>query len=68
MLILKIFSTNLDFEENLIPKIYSVTHFPSKNVYFSKCHGKSSKVTAVEKRHNFMVDTPRKVGIPMDSP
>ena len=35
-----------------------VAHYLSKNVYFIMCHGKNSKVTAVNKFQKFRVDTP----------
>ena len=55
-----IFSKNHNFWCYLIPKIDSVAHFLSKNVYFNICHGKNSKVTAVDKFQKFRVNTPLK--------
>ena len=39
----------------------SAAHYLSKNVYFNICHGKNSKVTAVDKFQKFGVDTPLKI-------
>ena len=39
----------------------SAAHYLSKNVYFNICHGKNSKVTAIDKFQKFRVDTPLKL-------
>ena len=51
------FLENSHFCHNLIPKIDSVAHLLSKNVYANICHGKDSKFTAVDKFQKFRVDT-----------
>ena len=38
----------------------SAAQYLSKNAYFNICHGKNSKVTAVDKFQKFRVDTPLK--------
>ena len=42
----------------------STTHFLSINVYFIICHGKNSKVIAVDKVQKIRVDTPLNIDKP----
>ena len=38
----------------------SAAYYRSKTAYFNICHGKNSKVTAVDKFQKYRVDTPLK--------